>query len=315
MKTLVTGGAGFIGSHLTDALMARGDEVWVVDDFSSGSVDNVPEGCNLMNFDISRGEVYEVLDTDFDLIFHLASHVGQELSFETPVRDFEVNALATSRIVTWAMAHGAPRIVFASSMNVYGDPLDGEGLVSEQTLPRPPSPYAVGKLASEQLLEVYEPLGLASASLRFFNVYGSRQDFSNLKQGMVSIFMSYVVAGQPVEVRGSLDRYRDFIHVSDVVAALLVASRPEAHGVYNVATSRKTLVRELIDLIVEACGKGGAEYPLIECPPTPRDQFGVVGDAERLRGLGWEPHITLEEGLTEMASWAITKHGPEAVSA
>ena len=304
MNALVTGGAGFIGCHLATELIAQGHSVTIVDDLSSGFVSNIPTGAEFIQADLTNADTYKLLTESFTHIFHLASHVGQELSFETPVRDLEVNLLVTSRIIKWGLENGSPRIIFASSMNVYGDPANSIYPVSEETPVSLPSPYAVGKYSSELLLDVYKPFGISSASLRFFNVYGAKQDFSNLKQGMVSIFMSYVLKGKPVEVRGSLNRFRDFIHVSDIVDACILVAESDCEGVFNVSTGIKTTVKSLIESIISSFQEDPRLYPIIELAPTPRDQFGVFGDSRRLNELGWRPKITLEKGLADMAYWA-----------
>jgi UDP-glucose 4-epimerase len=189
-------------------------------------------------------------------------------------------------------------------MNVYGNPANSTDPVFEETPVSLPSPYAVGKYSSELLLDVYKPFGISSASLRFFNVYGAKQDLSNLKQGMVSIFLSYVLKGEPVEVRGSLERFRDFIHVSDVVDACMLLAESECEGVFNVSTGVKTTVKSLIESIISSFQEDPVLYPIVELAPTPRDQFGVFGVSNRLNELGWYPKVTLKEGLAEMANWA-----------
>ena len=304
MKALITGGAGFIGSHLAEKLQRNGNSVAIIDDLSSGSESNLFSGSNLIKADLSKSESFEKLDSDFDVVFHLASHVGQELSFETPVRDLEVNSLATARLIDWAMKNGKPKIVFASSMNVYGDPENAEIPVSEDSPTCPPSPYAVGKLSSEYLFGIYQHLGLESACLRFFNVYGPRQDFANMKQGMVSIFMSYVLKDIPIEVRGKLTRFRDFIYVEDVVDACIAASEAGVSGIFNVSTGRKVTVSELLDKILLSFEKNPKDYPIIEQAPTIRDQFGLFGNSDKLKKHGWEPKFELESGLKLMKDWA-----------
>jgi UDP-glucose 4-epimerase len=235
----------------------------------------------------------------------LASHVGQELSYERPAHDFQVNALATSQLAQWAMENGRPRFIFASSMNVYGDPKSGARRVDESEPPNPPSPYAVAKLASEGLLEVLGAVGLDAASLRLFNVYGPGQDLNNMKQGMVSIFLSFVLRGEPIRVRGSLDRFRDFVFVDDVVNAFLTLGRlPNVTGQFNVGTGRMTTVHELLRRICTAMGVDPEEYEITEHEGTIRDQFGIYADITKLRGLGWTPNVELSHGLTQMADWA-----------
>ena len=304
MKVLITGGAGFIGSHLADRLINEGNKVTIVDDLSSGSKENLISGCKFIEGDLSRSDVFKELDSNFDNVFHFASHVGQELSFETPVRDLEVNTLATARLIDWAMRNNKPKIVFASSMNVYGNPTNSLLPVDEDCPVSPPSPYAVGKLSSESLFTIYENLGLESSSLRFFNIYGPKQDFTNLKQGMVSIYMSYVLKNKPIEVRGSLNRFRDFVYVDDVVDACILASGKGVSGIYNISTNKKTTVRELITEILVCFEKNPENYEIIEQAPTIRDQFGLFGNSNKLQSIGWKPKTPLEDGLRYMRDWA-----------
>lgn len=304
MNALVTGGAGFIGSHLASRLLELGHAVTIVDNLSSGFESNIPEGATFLEADLTLDRTFELLPRNFTHVFHLASHVGQEISFESPVRDLEVNLLATSRIIDWTLKSGKPKIVFASSMNVYGNPQDFQTAVNEDTPVSPPSPYAVGKYSSELLLDVYKPFGISAVSLRFFNVYGAKQDFNNLKQGMVSIFMSYVLKGAPIEVRGSMERFRDFVHVSDVVEACILVAENNCQGIFNVSTGRMTTVRSLLEQIIRSFQENPEEYPVLQLSPTPRDQFGVFGDSKKLRALGWSPKVLLEDGLLAMANWA-----------
>lgn len=304
MRAVVTGGAGFIGGHLCRRLLADSWEVVAVDDLSSGSHRNVPEGAELIEADLSEEATGELLPPEVDVVFHLASHVGQELSFERPVYDLRANAIGTGVVLEWMRRTGVGKLVFASTMNVYGDP--PHELVTEKTPLRPPSPYAVGKIASELMCQVYEEFGIRSTSLRLFNVYGPMQDMQNMKQGMLSIFMAYVAKGEPILVRGPGDRFRDFIWVEDVVDAFArCAAEPGTDGrVYNVSTGRKTLVRELLREITSAFGYDPNEYPITYGDPTPRDQFGLYGDSTALRtDAGWRPATTLEEGIPKMAAW------------
>lgn len=302
-RMIVTGGAGFIGSHLSELLISSGHDVVVVDDLSSGFRENVPPGAKWIEGDLADADTCRQLGDGADVVFHLASHVGQELSFESPLRDLRSNILGTANLIAWSRAVGVGKFVFASTMNVYGDPDNPLNPVSEDSEMRPPSPYAVGKIASEHLLDVYRPMGIESAALRLFNVYGTRQDMSNMKQGMVSIFMSYVASGEPIEVRGSGERFRDFVHVSDVARAFVRCSECDAQGAYNVSTGVPTTVDTLLKQIIEAFDSDPDSYPVLYCDGTPRDQFGLCGDSTRLRSLGWEPRIELDLGVKEMADW------------
>lgn len=304
MKAIVTGGAGFIGSHLTAHLLTDGWEVLVVDNLSSGHERNIPTGATFIWMDLTAEDSLALLPTSgIDVVFHLASHVGQELSFENPIYDFKANALSTMLLLKWCLATNVKKFIFASTMNIYGDP---EILpVNESMEVNPPSPYSVGKISSEYLCRIYHGFGIHTTCLRLFNVYGPMQDMKNMKQGMVSIFMSYIAKNAPIHVRGSKDRFRDFIYVDDVVDAFLHSLDTNASGkIYNVCTGIKTHVWELLDGIVAAFGKPVGAYPITFGEGTPKDQFGVYGDNSLLTNdLGWQPKISLQSGLKLMAEW------------
>jgi len=304
MRAIVTGGAGFIGSHLAKRLLEEGWEVLVLDNLSSGFRHNVPEGAKFKWLDLTNEDcVVELPKDGAEVVFHLASHVGQELSFERPLFDLRANAISTMILLKWCLEKKVKKFIFASSMNVYGNPLEEK--VSEMTPVSPPSPYAVGKISSEYLCRIYQNFGLNSTSLRLFNVYGPGQDMSNMKQGMASIFMTYVARGEPILVRGSKDRFRDFIYVPDVVDAFFRCMDKRANGkIYNVSTGKKTFVWQLLNEIAKAFGHDPEKYPITFGEGTPQDQFGIYGDSTLLQNdLSWQPKIKLEEGIPEMAKW------------
>jgi len=304
MKAIVTGGAGFIGSHLSRRLLKAGWSVLAVDNLSSGFLHNVPAGAKFKWLDLTHEDSILGLPEDgADVVFHLASHVGQELSFERPIYDFKANAFSTLLLLQWCMKKKVKQFIFASSMNVYGDPPTLP--VTEATPVQPPSPYSVGKIASEYLCNIYQNFGVNTTSLRLFNVYGPMQDMQNMKQGMVSIFMTFVARNEPILVRGSKDRFRDFISVHDVVDAFYRCIDERAYGkVYNVASGRKVYVWQLLNEIIKVFGYDSKKYPVTYGEPTPRDQFGIYGASSLLqKDLGWKPGVELTDGLAEMAAW------------
>jgi UDP-glucose 4-epimerase len=304
MKAIVTGGAGFIGAHLTRRLLKEGWSVLVLDNLSSGYLRNIPDEAQFMWMDLTHEDSVKQLPEDgVDVVFHLASHVGQELSFERPIYDFKANAFSTLLLLNWCMEKKVKQFIFTSSMNVYGDP--DEPLVKETTPVRPPSPYSVGKIASEYLCNIYQNFGVNTTSLRLFNVYGPMQDMQNMKQGMVSIFMTFVARNEPILVRGSKDRFRDFISVKEVVDAFYRCTDEKAYGkIYNVSTGRKTYIWELIEQIIRAFDYDPTKYPITYGEGTPRDQFGLYGDSSSIKkDLGWEPIVKLSDGIKEMAEW------------
>lgn len=305
MHAIVTGGAGFIGFHLANKLLSLGWEVTVYDNLSSGKLENVPTGAKFVYADLTdQGCISLMPKNKVDVVFHLASHVGQELSFERPLHDLRANTNSTIILLNWCLQNNVKRFVFASTMNLYGTP--SNEFVTEDTPADPPSPYAVGKLTSEYLCKVYEGFGINSTCLRLFNVYGPGQDFSNMKQGMVSIFMSYVLSDQKLLIRGSKDRFRDFIYVGDVVNAFIAALDQKAHGkIYNVSTGIKTYVWQIVDQITKAFGHTLETYPIEYLEGTPKDQFGIYGDSSALQNdLDWKPLIGIAEGISIMAEHA-----------
>ena len=306
MKAMVTGGAGFIGSQLVAYLCDQGWDVLVVDNLSSGRREGVPKSARFLWLDLTRDDaILELPDEPFDIVFHLASHVGQEISFDHPIYDFKANGQSTVSLLKWCKKTNTTRFIFASSMNIYGEP---EFLpVTEAEKIKPPSPYAVGKISSEYLCLIYQNFGINSTCLRLFNVYGPGQDFDNLAQGMLRIYMSYVAKGEPILVRGSTERFRDFVYVSDVVEAFyLCAINDVSIGkIYNIATGVKTTVSEAINKIAFAFGySSDKDYPVIIADPTRQDQFGIYGDSTLIqKELNWRPKINLDQGLKMMVAW------------
>jgi UDP-glucose 4-epimerase len=304
MRALVTGGAGFIGSHLTERLLREGWAVLVVDNLSSGYFENIPPGAEFLWLDLTNEDAIDVLPKEgVDAVFHLASHVGQELSFQRPVHDFKANALSTLLLLKWCVQYRVKQFVFASSVNVYGNAK--EMPIRESAPIDPPSPYAVGKIASEYLCKIYQGFGVNTTILRLFNVYGPRQDMRNLLQGMASIYMAYVARKEPIFIRGSKDRFRDFSYVEDVADAFYRCLKEDACGqTYNIASGHKTYVWQLIEMIIRAFGHDPSTYPLQYGEPTTNDQFGFYGDSSLIREqLGWAPAVGLEEGIKKMAQW------------
>ena len=244
-------------------MLSEGHSVFIVDNLSSGFISNVPNNAEFLELDIRNQKKLQNINYKFDVIYHLASHVGQELSFESPQEDLEINLLGTQNLINFSLERNPnAKFIFASSMNVYGNVGNPLSAVSENISPNPPSPYAVGKISSEYLLNIYSNFGLNYSSLRLFNVYGSNQDLKNLKQGMVSIFLSYILKNQPIIVRGSLERFRDFIHVFDVVDAFRILSSLNVQGVYNVCNGVPVTVKNLIRMLLEIANEDINSYPI-----------------------------------------------------
>jgi UDP-glucose 4-epimerase len=292
MRAIVTGGAGFIGSHLVDRLAGRGDEVYVVDDLSSGRRGNLVPGTELHEIDV-RDPVVEGLGAELqcDVVFHLAAQADVATSVQRPAFDADVNVVGTVRMLEAARVAGA-RVVFASSGGaIYGE---CERPAREEDEPRPLSPYAVSKLAGEEYVAAWNRLhGTSHVALRLGNVYGPGQK-PTLEGGVVAIFLERLSSGEEMQIFGDGTQTRDFIHVDDVVAAFLAAAAAGS-GVYNIGTGVETSVTELHRLCVEAAG---VEREPRYAPSRPGDLQRSVLDVRRAASeLRWRPETPLDAGL------------------
>ena len=298
MRAAVTGGAGFIGSHVVDALVARGDEVHVVDNLATGRRESVNAAATLHERDIR-----EQLDDLFDrirpgVVAHLAAQADVGTSVEQPLLDAEVNVLGTLNVLEAARAHGA-QVVFSSTGGaIYGE---AERPAAEDDERRPLSPYGASKLAGEAYLQTWNRLHRTShVVLRFGNVYGPRQ-LAKLEGGVVAIFMDRLRAGEGARIFGDGEQTRDFVYVADVVAAVLAAIGADG-GVYNVGTGRPTSVNALFEA---CCRAAGVEAEAEHVDARPGELRHSVLDATRAeRELGWRAATPLDEGLR--ATWEST---------
>jgi UDP-glucose 4-epimerase len=299
MRTLVTGGAGFIGSHLTDAFLARGDEVAVLDDLSRGKPGRVD----------SAAAMYEATDTEAltsviekvrpQLICHLAAQIDVRLSVEAPATDATVNVVGTVNVLEAARAVGA-RVLFAST----GGAIYGSGASvpsSEEEPPRPDAPYGTAKYCAEQYIGLYNRLyGTTHAALRLANVYGPRQDPTG-EAGVVGIFCGRAARGERPTVFGDGAQTRDYVYVGDVAAAFLAAAGTERPGLWNIGTGRETSVLGLIDLIGQAAGRPqDPEFAPARAGEVQRSVLAV--DLARA-DLGWTARTDLADGVAEVYRW------------
>jgi UDP-glucose 4-epimerase len=297
---LITGVAGFIGSHVARRFATAGFDVVGVDDLSGGDRANVPRDVEFLEIDLSRAPLLARLPGRCEKILHLAGQSSGEISFDDPEADLAKNTVSTLNLIRYAMHSGVERLIYASSMSVYGSVRDEP--ISETHACTPLSCYGVGKLAAENYLKVYRK-SVQSVALRMFNVYGPGQNMRNLRQGMVSIYLAQAVANGRIEVKGSLERFRDFIYIDDVVEAWWrAASLPAALGrTVNVGTGVRTTVGDLLAKVCAAVP--GSDYYV--SGGTPGDQNGIFADTARLGELlGLRQFVPLDAGLARFAEWA-----------
>ena len=310
MRAVVPGGAGFIGSALVDRLVARGDDVLIIDDLSTGSTDNLADaraaGSGTMELavdDIGEAGTAELVAGHRpDVVFHLAAQTDVRLSVDAPVSDARTNVIGMLRVLDGAHAGGARKVVFASSGGtIYGEADPALLPFDENTPQRPLSPYGVAKLAGGLYLDVYRALhGLAGTTLALANVYGPRQDPQG-EAGVVAIFAGRLLSGQPCTVFGTGDQTRDFVYVADVVDALLAAAERADGQLLNIGTGVETSVN---DLYRTMAGMVGGPNDPVRGSARPGELDRSALDPTRAASeLGWRPVTGLDDGLRATLDW------------
>jgi nucleoside-diphosphate-sugar epimerase len=304
-KVMVTGGAGFIGSHLVDALCEAGHQVVVLDDLSTGHKSNLAKVQNRIEF--VKGDIRDIKllakhIRGCDLVFHQAAEVSVTKTVADPLASAMVNEIGTLNLLESARKANVKRVVLASSCAVYGN--NPELPKQEKMAPAPLSPYAVQKLTGEYYARMYQELyGLETASLRYFNVYGPRQDPSSPYSGVISIFLTKALNGDSPTIYGDGDQYRDFVYVADVVAAnLRAAACTEATGAcYNIGTGQTVSVKDLWAQIAN----------VTNCDKNPRFESARQGDVRAsaaditlaVQKLGYTPKFGFRDGLKLTCDW------------
>ncbi|RMG23604.1 MAG: SDR family oxidoreductase [Armatimonadetes bacterium] len=295
-RALVTGGAGFIGSHLAEALLEREVEVTVLDNLSTGQRSNVPESARFIEASILDESSVEEALRDCEAVFHLAAQVSVPESMERPVQSITTNATGTLLLLERARRAGVKRFIYSSSSAVYGE--SPASPKREDLAPEPISPYGVGKLAGEEYVSAYARCyGMQTASLRYFNVFGPRQRHDSPYAAVIPIFLSQMREGKPLTVYGDGEQTRDFTFVADIVQANLKAMESERLDgkAFNIACGRSISLNDLIRTLAAVFGQ---EPEVRYLPPRPGDIKHSSADIRKAQErLGYSPQFTLEEGL------------------
>lgn len=296
MKVMVTGGAGFIGSHLVDRLIQEGHEAVVVDNLSTGKRKHVNRAARFYKLDVQSPRLERVFRKERpSVLMHLAAQMDIRRSVEDPIFDAQSNILGTINVLEQAVRHGSRKVVFASSGGaIYGEQEVFPAPESHPT--RPLSPYGISKLAGEFYLAYYQQhSGIQYVSLRYSNVYGSRQD-PHGEAGVVAIFTQKMLSGEQPIVNGTGRQTRDFVFVEDVVDAHLAVMGKDVQGCYNVGVGEETSINELFGMLADLTKSGSKQ---VHGPAKKGEQARSVVDSTKLRQeLGWEPRTPLSEGLS-----------------
>ena len=299
MSVLVTGGAGFIGSHTVELLLKEGYEVKILDNLCSGKKENISsilDRVKLIIGDIRDKDVLKNAIKDSQYIIHLAAVVSVDEAIENPIKTFEVNSQATVQLLEFARIFDIDKVVYASSTAVYGEPIDIP--LREDHPTRPINPYGAAKLAGESAMEAYnKTYALSTISLRYFNVYGPRMRGGQYA-GVISKFLEAARIDEELKIYGDGNQTRDFIHVYDVANANKIALESHEVGVFNIGTGKETKIIDLANLIIRLM-ESRSRVLFVE--PRPGDIYRSVADITKARKiLHWEPKISLEEGLKSL---------------
>ena len=303
---LVTGGAGFIGSYVVEGLIKKGHNVLIVDDFKDNSaIFYVNPKAEFIRKDITDPFLFQLLDEyEIEGVYHLASQTSTEGSFMNPSRDILTNSYGTWLIANYCKNRKIKRLIYSSTSAVYGDGC--KEIVDEETSIQPNSIYGVSKYGGELFIkQLFKNSQSKYTIFRFANIYGPGENFNYAGKGMIKIFSSFIWKKKPIVVKGSLERFRDFLFVEDLVEALIKSYDCENayNQVYVLSSGKKVLLGELIPQIIRASGNS-QDYPVIISDGTKGDTHGFHADISKIkRDLNWEPKHDLGTGLKKVFEW------------
>jgi UDP-glucose 4-epimerase len=309
-KVLVTGGAGFIGSHLVDRLLSEGLEVTVIDNLDTGRLENIAHHQDREEFHFVKGDIRDFnlvkeIMKDKDAIFHEAALASVILSVENPILTNDINVSGTLNLLKASVDHHVKRFIFASSAAIYGETPSPQK--REDVTSTPTNPYGVSKLAAENYVKVFNKVyGLETVSLRYFNVYGPRQSFDiqSAYGGAITIFTNRLLKNMPPIIYGDGEQTRDFIYIQDVVEANILAlnSKKAAGESFNIGTGKNISVNQVAEILKEIMNR--KDLKNVHANPRPTDiRHGYADVSKAKRMLGFHPKVPLKEGLIKLVNW------------
>jgi len=307
MRVLITGGAGFIGSRVASKFATLAEDVVVLDNFVTGQRSNLPNDFDVRECDVRDQAGVEQVFRQFrpTLVCHLAAQVSTRLSFQCPQEDVSTNVLGTLNVIEAASQFDVRQVITASSMVLYGNA--ARQPVSEEDPCEPVSVYGITKYAAERSARALlaDPNGPALTCLRLFLTYGPGQSLSNPYQGVIAIFLSRVLRGQPIVIFGDGEQTRDVVYIDDVVDAWVRAAQTGMPGTFNVGTGHSHSINKIVDEVLASLGKSRADFPVNYEPSSPGDQRRIEANTKRIREcLGWEARVHLASGIRSTAQWA-----------
>jgi UDP-glucose 4-epimerase len=311
VKVLVTGGAGFIGSHMADRLVADGHEVVVYDNLATGLRENVP-AARFVQGDVSQIEALEqAFSGGLDAVLHIAGQVSLIRSYTDPVVDLRTNVQGTLNVLTLCVKHRVQRLLYASSMTVYGS--DVPLPTPEDSPCEPVSYYGITKYAGERYVHATAArrdldFPFQITAFRMYNVYGPRQVLNNPYQGVLGIFIGNLLRGEPITIFGDGEQSRDFIYISDIVDGWVGAlDNPASYGKsINLGSGKRLSINDVADAVLSVFDRTRADHPVIYAPGRSGEQRHVEADNTRARQLlGWQPRVSFETGLAKTVQWSM----------
>lgn len=297
---LVTGGAGFVGSVLSRRLLRDGNRITIVDNMSNGKRGNVPPDTRFVHADLADAGTYASLAKErFDAVIHCAAQSSNAISFKDPAADLAANQTATLNLLEFCRRENIKRFLFTSSMSAYGQP---KTFPTPETEPcYPDSFYAVHKVAAEHYVRIYaQEYGLEPTVFRLYTTYGYGQNLANMQQGLLSIYLGYMLKNETLVVKGSGERLRDIVHVDDVVEAMVLSlHNPNTVGkTYNLGTGACLSIRDIIADLLRGLGKDPEMYPIRWEPPTQGDPPTTHASIAAITGdIGWRPKVDAKTGI------------------